>query len=294
VDNILDPGYLASLVPALAEAQLDYEIFYEIKANLTRAQVRRLAESGIRHVQPGIESFSSHVLALMRKGTRSSQNVNTLRWAQHYQVSASWNLLWGFPGETEQDYADQARVLHHLVHLQPPQAFGRVWLERFSPMFSDSEQFPTRVRRPEDSYRYVYPRQIDLDKVAYFFDYEFDSALPDSTYQPVVHALSSWQEAWHGDKIPRLTFRASPELVRIDDTRWPGNERTFLLRGGRAAIYQALVERPTTADAVRHDLGLTASAEALTEVFDGWQQDGLVWRDGDRTVALALPATPLR
>ena len=230
----------------------------------------------------------------MRKGTRAAQNVNLLRWAQHYGIDVAWNMLWGFPGETEEDYADQAEVMHHLVHLQPPQAFGRVWLERFSPMFSDSEQFPTRDRRPEDSYRYVYPPQIDLDKVAYFFDYEFDSALPDSAYEPVARALRTWQEAWDGDKNPRLTFRSSPQLVQIDDTRWPGYERTFSLRGGRAALYQALIERPATAAAVRRDLGLVAPPEVLTEVFDAWQQDGLVWRDGDRTVALALPATPLR
>jgi hypothetical protein len=184
--------------------------------------------------------------------------------------------------------------MHHLVHLQPPRGVGRVWLERFSPMFSDPEVLPTSYRRPEASYSYVYPPDVDLDKVAYFFDYEQVSALHDSAYEPVRRAVTTWQQAWAEDRSPKLTFRSSPYLVQVDDTRWPGHERTFTLRAGRAALFRALIERPITAAAVRRDLGLSAPVEAVTEIFDAWERDGLVWRDDDRTVALALPATPLR
>ncbi|MDQ3786372.1 MAG: RiPP maturation radical SAM C-methyltransferase, partial [Actinomycetota bacterium] len=70
VDNILDVAYLKTLFPAIVEGRRDYEIFYEIKANLTRAQVKGLAEAGVRELQPGLESLSSHVLRLMDKGVR--------------------------------------------------------------------------------------------------------------------------------------------------------------------------------------------------------------------------------
>ncbi|MDQ1295393.1 MAG: hypothetical protein QG608_3278 [Actinomycetota bacterium] len=39
----------------------------------------------------------------------------------------------GFPGETDEDYLEQAAVVPHVVHLQPPSGVGQVWLERFSP-----------------------------------------------------------------------------------------------------------------------------------------------------------------
>src|SRR5579875_2129548 len=48
VDNILDLAYMRSVVPELAERRDGYHIFYETKANLTRAQVRLLADAGIR------------------------------------------------------------------------------------------------------------------------------------------------------------------------------------------------------------------------------------------------------
>ena len=108
VDNILDMAYFVKLFPVLAENETGYEIFYEVKANLSRAQLKLMAQAGITHIQPGIESLSSNVLRLMRKGVRAVQNVNLLRWARYYGIHVEWNLLWGFPGETEQDYADQA------------------------------------------------------------------------------------------------------------------------------------------------------------------------------------------
>jgi len=68
VDPILDMRYFETLLPRMAQEPVA-ELFYETKANLTRAQVRQLAEAGIRWIKPGIESFSDRSLALMRKGT---------------------------------------------------------------------------------------------------------------------------------------------------------------------------------------------------------------------------------
>jgi ribosomal peptide maturation radical SAM protein 1 len=155
VDNILDPAYLRELFPAIVASRADYTLFYEVKANLTRQQLALLAQAGVTRIQPGLESLSSHVLALMRKGVRAAQNVNLLRWAHHYGLGVEWNLLWGFPGETEPDYAEQAAVIPHLVHLPPPSGAGRIWMERFSPLYAERDAFGVRSRTPERSYRYI-------------------------------------------------------------------------------------------------------------------------------------------
>src|SRR5205085_6341958 len=143
--------------------EASYEIFYEVKANLRREQLKIMAQAGVTHLQPGIESLSSHVLRLMRKGVRAAQNVNLLRWARYYDIHVDWNLLWGFPGETEADYSEQEAAIPHLVHLQPPSSANRVWLERFSPLFTERDTFRMRRRAPERSYKYIYPSHADLD-----------------------------------------------------------------------------------------------------------------------------------
>lgn len=66
VDNIMDMRYLDEVCRPLAEEHHDYQIFYEVKANLTREQLRTMRRAGVVSIQPGIESLSSHVLQLMR------------------------------------------------------------------------------------------------------------------------------------------------------------------------------------------------------------------------------------
>ena len=295
VDNVLDHRSLSTLMPDLVASGVDYDLFYEVKSNLTRAQVQLLARAGVRRVQPGIESFSSHVLALMRKGVQPAQNINLLRWAQYYGIAADWNLLWGFPGETEQDYRAQLETLPQLVHLRPPRGAFRIWLERFSPLFDDVQSIPLQNRRPESSYRYVYPSSVDLDRAAYFFEYELPNALPDGTYQPISDAVARWQSAWETSApSPALTFRWSPGFLQIEDSRRAGRDGTYTYRGPLADLYVACSDHPvrTSSAAARSAPGL--SAIDVEEVFAAWQRQGLVFLDGTMAVALALPNTPCR
>jgi ribosomal peptide maturation radical SAM protein 1 len=286
VDNILDPRLIRDLLPRLAEHNLD--LFYEVKANLTRDQIRRLAQAGVRRLQPGLESLSSHVLGLMRKGVRAAQNVNVLRWARYYGIRIDWNVLWGLPGEEAGDYKTQAQLVPHLAHLQPPSSAGRIWMERFSPIFNDD--FPVRRRQPERSYRYVYPAAVDLDRVAYFFDYELEGALPDDTYDELRAAVGEWRRAWSADD-PTLTYRSAPGLLQIYDGRRPGHEGTYTFEGPLADIYLACSDRPTTAKAV---LGGRLPLETVRAALDGFAERGLMFLDGELALSLALPSVPGR
>jgi ribosomal peptide maturation radical SAM protein 1 len=291
VDNILDPAYLRELFPALVAEGSDYRMFYEVKANLTRAHLRLLAQAGVDRIQPGIESLSSRVLGLMRKGVRAAQNVAVLKWARYYGIEVAWNILWGFPGETERDYTGQAAVVPHLVHLRPPAAASRIWLERFSPLFTEAEAFGVRDRRPEASYRYVYPETVDLDRVAYFFDYEVADALPDSAYDPLRGAVRDWTEAWQGQRPPELTYASAPGFLQIYDGRHAETAGTYTFDGPLADIYLACGDRPTTASAVHRRLGLELPVEEVVEALAEFGRRGLMFLDGDLAVALALPAT---
>jgi ribosomal peptide maturation radical SAM protein 1 len=286
VDNILDMAYLAKLFPVLVENETGYEFFYEVKANLNREQLKLMAQAGVTHIQPGIESLSSNVLRLMRKGTSAIQNVNLLRWAQYYNIKVEWNLLWGFPGETEQDYVDQAAVIPHLRHLPPPANSARIWLERFSPMFT----FRLRRRSPESSYRHVYPANVDLERVAYFFDHELDGELPDSTYTGVRRAAEDWSSAWREETSPVLKYWFAPHFVQIYDERRVGRGGSYTLEDTLADLYLACTSRPTTATAVRRSLDLDLSAEGIQEVFEEFGRLGLMFLDGQFALALAVPA----
>lgn len=289
VDNILDMRYFDDLLTGLAADGTDYELFYEVKSNLSRRQVRTLWQAGVRHIQPGLESLSSAVLALMRKGVRAAQNVNLLRWARYYGIDVSWNVLYGFPGETAEDYAAQASAIPYLAHLQPPDGAGRIWMERFSPLFTDPDSFGVIDRRPADGYGSVYPPAVDLTRAAYFFDYALKEALPDDAYGPLRTAVDRWIGAWAQAERPTLTFWSAPGFLQIHDARHAGREGTYTFSDTLADIYLACNDRPTTAAAVARRLGLPQPlvGEAVAE----FGRRGLMFLDGDLAVALALPAT---
>ena len=294
VDNIIDMAYIDKLFPVLAEQETGYEIFYEVKSNLNRKQLKIMAQAGVTHIQPGIESLSSHVLSLMRKGVRAIQNVNLLRWAQYYGMRVDWNLLWGFPGEAEQDYEEQAAVMPHLFHLPPPSSAARIWLERFSPLFTDPGTSGFRRRAPERSYRYVYPGDVDLERVAYFFDYDQAGGLPDSAYAGVHTLAENWARAWQSDHPPMLKYWSAPHFVQIYDNRRQEQGGTYTLEDTLADLYLACTSRPVTAAAVRRDLGLPLPVEGVQEIFDEFARRGLMFLDGKLALALALPAVLAR
>jgi ribosomal peptide maturation radical SAM protein 1 len=290
VDNILDMAYFKTLFPALVDSRADYRMFYEVKANLTRDQVRLMAQGGVVRIQPGIESLSSHVLHLMRKGVTAAQNVNLLRWAQYYGIEVAWNILWGFPGETEEDYAEQAAALSDLVHLKPPAGAARIWMERFSPLFQEAEAFRHTRRAPEASYGYVYPDSVDLEQAAYFFEYELADALPDAAYVDIRQGVRAWNERWKADQPPVLTYWSAPGFLQIYDGRHPGQEGTYTFEGLLADIYLACVDRPRTASAVSDRLGPDVPADVVREVFTEYRRRGLMFLDGSLALSLALPA----
>jgi ribosomal peptide maturation radical SAM protein 1 len=294
VDNIMDTAYLTKLFPILVENETGYEIFYEVKANLRREQLRLMAQAGVTHIQPGIESLSSNVLHLMRKGIRAIQNVNLLRWAQYYDIHVDWNLLWGFPGDTERDYTEQATAIPHLLHLPPPSSTNRIRLERFSPLFTEHDVFRLRYRTPERSYRYVYPQDVDLERVAYFFDYDLNGGLPDSAYAGIRRAAADWSNAWRTEKPPVLKYWSAPHYVQIYDERKQGQGGTYTFEGTLADLYLACSNRPTTADAVRRELDLHLPAEAIHELFEEFGKHGLMLLDGQFALALAVPAIKAR
>jgi ribosomal peptide maturation radical SAM protein 1 len=291
VDNILDMSYLKTFLPRLVEEGAGYDLFYELKANLTREQIALLKDAGVRCVQPGIESLNSHVLDLMGKGTTGIRNVNTLRWARYYGIDVVWNILYGFPGERAEDYRQQEEIIRRIPHLEPPNAFGRILLERFSPMFSDRASYPVRYMRPQASYGYVYPEHVDLEQVAYTFDYEFEEGLPASEFRETERLVEAWKAAWRAGRKPSLTYQfAEGGVLQIEDLRDPSEPVAFEVSEPLASVYAALSDRPNTATRVKEGLNLPLPTDELEAALDEFCAQGLMMREGRSFLSLALPA----
>jgi ribosomal peptide maturation radical SAM protein 1 len=291
VDNILDYKYLEEVCGPLAGERLDYRLFYEVKANLKREQLRTLARSGIKSIQPGIESLNSHVLTLMRKGISMLHNVRCIKWAHYYGIRVMWNILTGFPGETEQDYEDQIRIIPLLRHLPAPQGSGRIWLERFSPYFTDPS-FPVHNVRPLDAYRFIYPQELNVSEIAYFFDYEMRDTVPEERHAELHRLVSDWKTAWAGGRKPELVYQRAPDWIQILDSR-SGELDAHSFGGLEAAVYESCGETDRTAAQVCAELGGRGMGGAEPELVGAalrrFADLGLALEENGRFLSLALP-----
>jgi ribosomal peptide maturation radical SAM protein 1 len=279
VDNILDLRYIDTLFPLLAESGLELELFYEVKANLRRDQLVKLRAGGIRQIQPGIESFSNPVLKLMDKGVSALQNVQLMRWCRELGIECSYNILAGFPGEPEAEYARMAELVPLLVHLQPPMSTARLRLDRFSPFHARAEEHGFRRVRPAHAYFHVFPLgRRQLSRLAYFFDFDYDDdRLPEAYLEPLRRAVA----AWYAADAPVLDADDHGAAIEITDTRPVGVAEHHRLEGMAARVY-ARCDTATSRSALERELG------DVGDVLEQLSTNRLVVEDDGRYLSLAV------
>jgi ribosomal peptide maturation radical SAM protein 1 len=291
VDDIIDLRHFKDLLPALAATGYDLTFFYETKANLTKDQVRTFKRAGVSAIQPGIESLSTPILRLMRKGVSGLQNIRLLKWCAEIGVTPAWNLLYGFPGEPPEEYERMADLIPSLVHLRAP-SFMPIQVERFSPYFERAAEFGLELTGPEPHYQWLYPVPSDaLWNIAYDFAHRYvDGRDPAAYTGRVAEAVEHWRKT----EMPgSLTYRCGPDFLLIDDRR-PGLERaSYRFDGAEASIYLgcdagASAKELSTLLAARGDDSFH-SAE-IEEYLEELVAAKLVYREGDRFLSLATAA----
>lgn len=238
VDNILDTSYFRDVLPRLAQRGLS--LFYETKSNLKEWHVSRLAEAGVRDIQPGIEGLSSRVLKLMRKGVRRHQNIELLKWCRTYGVAPLWLYLYGFPGEDSGDYLDDAAIMPRLVHLAPPKTINPVSIDRFSPLYTQRENFGVTALRPTLDIQLAYSGLDDVTvaSLAYHFDADIRGMASNQYLHSLLTAHRDWVERYAaGASLHRL---CGDNATLVVDDRDIHDRRAHLFAGSADRIFKAM------------------------------------------------------
>lgn len=200
VDNIMPHDYYADVLPRLSAASRGAEFFFEVKANFQRHQLEVFRDANVRQIQPGIESLSSNVLRLMGKGINAISNIHTLRMCQEFGLRAHWSILYGFAGESAEDYELTAQLIARIRHLRPPLGVVQVEVERFAPMFRFPEQHGLTNLRPSSWYGYSFPVEDGLLRdLAYRFDADYLTGrdeLSRRISEEIGRAVAEWRESY--------------------------------------------------------------------------------------------------
>ncbi|SRR5579884_105415 len=303
VDNILDMKYFNEFFHMLSEVEPSLDLFYETKSNLSKNQLQILKKAGVSSIQPGIESFSSAILKLMKKGVSAIQNIQTLKWCTELQIFPYWNLLWGFPNEPEHEYERMAILVEKLVHLYPPTWFGRITLDRFSPYFVNSVEHDITNVRPALPYRYVYPGLDikELSKISYHFDFDYsDCRYPERYTEKLQSKLRFWQNLWstHGknnSNVPSLTYSwLFDRAIIIRDTRPCRVSEFFTMEDQSAFIYEICSSLHSLGSIIEKARSRYQSIEnhEVEMILSKMVGSNLVIQENDSYLSLATPLNP--
>jgi ribosomal peptide maturation radical SAM protein 1 len=255
VDNIMPHSYFGTLLPRLADRKLPWRIFYEQKANLSLAKLIQLKRAGVVSIQPGIEALCSDLLRRIKKGTLARRNIMLLRDARAVGLDLFWNLLWGIPGDCAQSYAQTLELIPKLRHLQPPSGLLHLSIDRFSPYYSDPQEYNLQPPTPAPAYGHVFPADADKDRLAYHFESDYNSGSHNAPalIEALRNAVEEWRARWARGSTAAPTLRIVPLSALTGDTHLLIDTRngadcdnTQFLDAEQAAM--VLTPRPLPAD----------------------------------------------
>jgi ribosomal peptide maturation radical SAM protein 1 len=289
IDTIMEPGYLEDLFDKLAERHTDFRLHYQIRPYLRRADLKRLKRGGVYEVQPGIESFNSHLLKAMNKGVAAIRTLELLKWSSYYGIRNLYNLLVGVPGEAAEDYCEQAALLPKLFHLEPPLLIARIHAERGSPMYERPADFGITSLSPRRAYRHIFPEKVfDLQKVSYYFEHTVKDPLPAEAYAECYRLVDEWRRRWAAPQRPFLTYTRTWKKLEIVDGRAEKVVRHTLC-GAQAELYERCGSAVSLEDLVSRSGG---EESFVREALADWTQKGLVVALDGKYLGLALPLNP--
>jgi len=286
-DNVLDMEYFKTVLPRLADCPIA-ELFCETKTTLSKEQARLLAASNIKWIQPGIESLSDRTLKLMRKGNTVLRSVELLKWCAELGIRATWNHLFGVPGEQDEEIPEIADIVESIHHLQPPSAVGIIDLVRFSPYFVSPEKYGLESNNPTKPYSYIYPFAIEsLNRLAYFFSAEFFvNKSKSEAYQTLNKVVSNWRRTHSRSHL--LTIPRNNSLLIID-TRSCSQRFWRRLAGISRKIYE-LCGKTRSLPEILQALGKEVEHNKVQSILQSLVKERLMIKLNGRYLSLAVDA----
>jgi len=281
-DLVFPNQYFDTFLLELSQSNLDVNLIYEVKANLSRQQLEKFVKASIKTLQPGLETLSSAVLRKMRKGTKAYHNIRILKWAFEMGVSIIWNIIYGIPGEKQEDYEEMAKLIPKLIHLQPP-LFGvfPIVLQRFSPLYNEIQETGQWDIKPLKEYYKIYNLQEDdLKKLAYYF------VMPEETNFEYVEPLKNKLSEWFNYIGKSVFFLLNMEdKLYLYDTRPLAKEEIRILEDLEMKVYEAC-DKGVNIQVLTEKLDV--EEEKLKPILDKFVKNALVLFIDNKYLSLAV------
>jgi len=284
--------------PLMAKRGAPYDLHYEIKSNLKIDQIKMMAKGGIYLVQPGIESFSTPVLKRMNKGVTAIQNIFLIHSLMRNGIGVFYNIIFGFPGDTVEDYQKMLQIMPCLYHLFSPGTVLWPMVVRYSPLAESPEKFGYHGSMEAHwrysvmfSDAYVHKNNLNMDSYAYYFESPYKSS--DSTlrllFSTVQHQVMNWREVFNRN-IARLSYNVDSDGVIFRDTRFSQKGEIYNFGHEHGQVYDILsTDMLNLKQILAKSFELQITEKRTRAVLQDFCEARVVISENEKYVALALP-----
>lgn len=295
VDPAVRSHYMAKLMEGLKDEHLDFSVWCQSRLNFKPEDFEILGRCGVATIFVGIESLSTPVLKLMRKGHSALDAIQVLKWGLEYGITITWNLLYGFPGEKPEYYEQMADLMLSLSHLNPPFQLSPLALCRSSVYFDHPQEYGITLIDPKPMDDPLYhlahksgkPEQALLLASSLKADYK---KIPDAFIENCRQVMNQWKQNFHAN-YGRLWYRRGKGFLDIFDYRTGISQQVFTLGETEGKIYLSC-DTPKTAQEVWTQLPeedkATLPQEEVKEFLNQLVENRLSYREDGLYISLAV------
>ncbi len=288
MDNCLPIKDALSLFKTLAEDQIDYRFFAELRAVYRREDYALMRRGGLTWVQIGIEALSTSLLRRINKGTTAIDNIAAMRHCEEQGLILEANLIMHFPGSTEKEVEETLKTLDYVFPFRPlsPVSF---WLGYGSPVFREPKKFGLKAVYPHPFYRYFLPEEVFKSLVPLAWNYRGDRGYQQKIWKPVEAKVRRWQKAYQRlkkEKGPLLSYRDGGQFLLIRQVLPGGQVLHHRLPKASREIYLFITDPKSLEEISARFPRLPR--DKIESFLNDLVAKRLVFREGERFLALAI------
>ncbi|MFH1829516.1 MAG: RiPP maturation radical SAM C-methyltransferase [Pseudomonadota bacterium] len=141
MDLTVQPEHSEKLFAHIAAQKRDYKIFCEMRANISKEVLLMMKQAGLSAVQVGIEALDTRLLKKINKGTRLIDNLQIMKFCEELGIGLDYNLILGFPTETQTDIERSIQAIEYASSFPPPLTLINFTLIDGSPVFCSPQKY---------------------------------------------------------------------------------------------------------------------------------------------------------
>jgi ribosomal peptide maturation radical SAM protein 1 len=295
IGNTLPRNDYRALFEQLTNLGRDFSFVVEARAGeLTSQDYLLMKKAGFSVIQTGIESFSTHYLKKMKKGTRVIDNIAALKFCRENGIQNHYNLIVNYPNEDSRDFEETRQIVRQIQsYLDPPQ-LCELRVMYGSPIQRCPEQFniETLTNAPID--RIMYPPEVLEQAFAFVYDFKRKEPYHEQNWNALV---SEWKQVRERAEIEATKTKSTFDrlvfyfvdggtFLKVYDKRDSQNIRIFVLNESERAVFLACVD-VISLPQLQEQVPQIPEFE-LVAILQSLEQNGLVIEEEKQYLSLPL------